>query len=198
MQGWAKDPAFAYRSYTTDEADAYIADRFAPEVLAAFRQCGVPAMQADFFRYCALYSEGGIWVDADTQNIGKLADALPTQGRGLLMNRDVKIANDFLFVREAGDPLFLRVIEQAVANIAGNISNNVWLVTGPGIMTKLHRTRETTELFDGFEIRPVKLVREVVRFRHNLEYKKSQDDWRNNLESEAPSIFKASNQGNSA
>jgi len=189
MQGWRAEPGFAYRRFDAPGAEAYIAERIGAKAVAAYRQCGVPAMQADFFRYCALFSEGGVYIDADTERGGDLAAMIAGTGRGLLMNRQKKIANDFLFVRAAGDPLFEKVIAQAIENIENRVSNNVWLVTGPGIMTHMHLDPARQPWFDGFEIRPAREIRETVRFRNDLDYKTSEEDWRSNLAAGAPSIF---------
>jgi mannosyltransferase OCH1-like enzyme len=190
MASWEADPDFVYRRFDANSAAAYIAEHFGDRAVAAYRECAVPAMQADFFRYCALYHEGGVYVDADTANSGKLPGFIAEAGRGILMNRQQKIANDFLFVREAGDPLFEKVVAQAIENVEQRISNNVWLVTGPGIMTHMHLDPERRPWFDGFEIRPAREVREIVLFRHELVYKTTGEDWRSNLSAGAPSIFR--------
>ena len=189
METWKQAPGFTYHRYNTETAAAFITQHFDVRTLAAFRKCKVPAMQADFFRYCALYVEGGVWVDADTASLGLLADYLDPRQRGLLMMRQTRVANDFLFVSQPKDALFARVIENAVQNVEQGISNNVWLVTGPGIMTKLHENEETRGLFDGYQMRSVLEVREKLRFQQEMEYKKTDDDWRSNLEGNAPSIF---------
>ncbi|WP_075223240.1 glycosyltransferase [Acuticoccus yangtzensis] len=198
MAGWQADPGFTYRRFTTETADAYIAEHLGVRAVAAFRRCAVPAMQADFFRYCALFMEGGVYVDADCENGGGLPAYIAKAGRGLLMMRQVRVANDFLFVRAARDPLFAKVIEQAIENIEKRVSNNVWAVTGPGIMTAFHRAAATRSWFDGFEMRPVQEVREIVHFRQKLEYKSSAEDWRSNLTTGAPSIFKDLEDGDAA
>ena len=190
MASWEADPAFSYRRYTTETADAYIAKHLDARTLEAYRQCAIPAMQADFFRYCALFVEGGVYVDADTECGGDLAAFIEHCTRGMLMNRETRIANDFLFVCAANDPLFERCIEDAVQNIEKRVSNDVWQVTGPWIMTKLYNAERTKPMFDGFTIRPVTAVRNVVQFRHKLDYKSGPDDWRQHREAQAASIFR--------
>lgn len=125
METWKQAPGFTYHRYNTETAAAFITQHFDVRTLAAFRKCKVPAMQADFFRYCALYVEGGVWVDADTASLGLLADYLDPRQRGLLMMRQTRVANDFLFVSQPKDALFARVIENAVQNVEQGISNNV-------------------------------------------------------------------------
>lgn len=187
MESWAADADFTYRRVTTETAAAYIAEHIGERALTAFRQCAIPAMQADFFRYCALWAEGGVYVDADTENGGGLSELIAPTDRGLLMNRQDRIANDFLFVRAPHDPLFRYCVDQAIENVENRVSNNVWKVTGPGIMTALHKSDPAQ--FDGFTLRPASEIREVVIFRHKLDYKDSAEDWRKNLDTGAPSIF---------
>lgn len=181
MASWADDPAFAYVTFDRDAADAFIAAQFDGATLAAFRQCAVPAMQADLFRYCLLFAHGGIYVDADTENGGTLPDMIARLAgpRGALMNRHGRVANDFIFVRAPGDPLLARTIAIAVQNIERRISGNVWEVTGPRIFTGLYADPANEALFHGLPILPVIEVRKHVLFRWNLDYKEGNADWRN-------------------
>lgn len=188
LSTWEDDPAFSYARFTTEAADAYIDKHFDPAILAAFRDCAIPAMQADFFRYCALYREGGIYVDADTSNSGKLTGLIQPASRGALMVRHKNIANDFLFIRDAADPLIEAVLMQAVQNIQSRFSENVWLVTGPGIFHMLRAQPQNEALFEGFDYHPVHRVRRFMRFEPKMEYKGGADDWRHGRKTGRPKI----------
>lgn len=189
MRTWADDPAFRHDVFNRDAAIAYLTARFPDRVVAAFRKCRYPAMQADLFRYCALFADAGLYIDADTANGGGMAAMLEGCGRGSIMNRQTKIANDFLYFAAPGDPLLAAVVERAVSNVEGEVSNNVWQVTGPGIMTALYAAAATKPMFDGLRLLPVETVRKVVLFRWNLDYKKSEEDWRGALAPGGKSIF---------
>lgn len=193
MQSWADDPNFEYHRYTSLTAEAFISAKFDQRVLAAYRRCGIPAMQADFFRYCALYIHGGVYVDADTKNSGRLPELILGRKRGLLMNREARVANDFIYVRFPEEELLLRTISLAVENIEGEISNNVWMVTGPGIMTRFFHEEDKRYLLAPYDMEPARLVRDYVMFQHGLSYKKGQDDWRKLIGSEERSIFNCRN-----
>lgn len=118
-------------------------------------------------------------LDADTERGPEnLADYLGTVPVGLLMQRSTKIANDVLFLRKPGHPLYREAIDQACRNIESGASNNVWEVTGPGIMTRLHKAFAAAALFDGLTVLPVREVKRWVRFRWQLDYKAGGDDWR--------------------
>ena len=190
MHTWDAVPGFDHRIYDTAMAESYIAAHIGSRAHTAFLKCAVPAMQADFFRYCALYQEGGVYIDADTERTGDLAGFIADEKRGELMKRQNRVANDFLFFRTPGDPLLNKVIERAILNIEDRISNNVWLVTGPGIMTHMYGDDAQRSSFDAMTFLDVRDVRKVVRFRNDLEYKNSDSDWRQNLEVDSSSIFR--------
>jgi mannosyltransferase OCH1-like enzyme len=178
MRSWADDPSISWRMFDRDMALDYLKRTFRGRVRKAFLKCGVPAMQADFFRYALLYAEGGAYVDADIANLGGFATLCADSGRGLLMDRRGKIANDVLYVAAAGDALFGAALGQAIANIEAEVSQNVWQVTGPGIMTGLHRRADAAALFEGFRILPVADVGTSVKFHWTLDYKQGENDWR--------------------
>lgn len=190
MQSWADDPTFEYYRFTTETADAFIKANFDDRTLAAYRKCGVPAMQADFFRYCALYIYGGVYVDADTKNSGRLPQLLQGRKHGLLMTRETRVANDFLYVRSINTLLYQKVIERAVENVESEVSNNVWMVTGPGIMTKLRKLKGDSPLFKDFDFAPVSVVKDYVLFQHRLAYKDGVNDWRQALGVRRNTIFR--------
>jgi len=187
---WQKDPNYTHRLYTAQTADDFIATHFDARTLAAYRSCAVPAMQADFFRYCILLKEGGIYVDADVQNNKRLYDFINDEDQGLLMTRIDRVANDILFVREAGNALIARTLEKAIENIEARQSNNVWLVTGPGIMTQFYKREDMEPLFAPFRMEQIGVMRQIIGFKNDLAYKSSEDDWRHNLKEGAPSIFR--------
>ncbi len=181
MASWRSDPAFTYEAYDHTAAELLIETHLDARTLSAFRQCAVPAMQADLFRYCALFALGGLYIDADTLNGSGLPGMLTrlASERGALMTRHGRVANDFIFIRAPRDVLLQRTLEIAVHNIERRISNNVWEVTGPGIFTSLYADPEARPLFDDLPVLPVQEVRKFVLFRWDLEYKKNPDDWRN-------------------
>jgi mannosyltransferase OCH1-like enzyme len=189
MQTWARDPAFDYHRFNAETADAFIETNFDGRTLAAYRKCGVPAMQADFFRYCALYVHGGVYVDADTKNSGRLPELLEGRKLGLLMTREARVANDFLYVCDAEAELYRKTIECAILNVNSEISNNVWMVTGPGIMTRFFHDATEKHLLAEYAMEPASIIRNYVLFQHNLVYKKSDDDWRKKIDSIKSSIY---------
>jgi len=172
---------FGYERFDDDSADDFIGRYFDRRTLSAFRQCAVPAMKADFFRYCFLFREGGIYADADTECIASLSDLYRKLERGLLLIRHKNVANDFIIVKRKKEKLLQYAIERAVENIEAKADTNIWQITGPGIMTKLRnsQTREAMDMFAGFELWPVPRIGQYVKFNWKLKYKTTDAHWTN-------------------
>lgn len=181
MKTWEEDPDFAYRRFDHATAEAYLVENFGEEVVSAYRQCGVPAMQADYFRYCVVLREGGVYVDADTYNGGGLGPLCRSVERGIMMQRGPKITNDFFFFKEPGAPILDHAVKQATHNIEQRISNNVHRVTGPSIFIRLWKSEDedAQQLFEGIDIISNKELRKIVRPQWKMDYKEQDSDWRN-------------------
>lgn len=169
---------FGDRHFLFDDESAteFISSNFNGEVLTAYQTCNIPAMRADYFRYCFLYLNGGIYVDAD---VGFLREGFSVDfgPRGLLFVRNGNIANDFMAVVHERDPLIDRILSIATSNILSKSGTNVWAVTGPGIATNLKK--EDSALFSDFNIVPIDKVSEYVRFVGGLDYKQTPVHWLN-------------------
>lgn len=184
MRSWKNHGIYRRFLFTYAKAKTFIKNHFDKRTLDAFKQCRLPAMQADFFRYCALYVHGGIYIDADIKlaegKFDKFHKLIASCNHGLVMPRRRAIANDFIFIRNPGNLLIKKVLEQAIINIEQRQSNNVWKVTGPGIMTELYREKEQNEeLFKDLNIVEYDITREFLEFKWNLRYKKGDGHWTN-------------------
>lgn len=134
----ALNPGLRHRLFDREGAAAYIARHNGTRAGAAFDECAVPAMQADYFRYCALLAEGGFWSDADARCLQPLAGLLPDGADGVLFERpNQNVINGCMAFRAPGHPLIALVQEIATAGIERRVSNSVWVTTGPGILTYL-------------------------------------------------------------
>jgi hypothetical protein len=129
------------------EAEEFIAEHLGERELGAFRSCAVPAMQADYFRYCAVLALGGICADADLRCLRPLDALIPTVDRGVLFENPRNITvNGFLAFRSRGHPLMRIVLEAATENIERRVSNGVAKVTGPWVLTGLRTILESGSL----------------------------------------------------
>lgn len=192
MKTWRNHKGLRVHLFDEKKAVRFIRNRMDKKYLRAFKLCAIPAMKADFFRYCALLNHGGIYVDADISlrkdKWPELKKLLSASEDGVIMRRERAIANDFIYIKKAGHPIIQKTLDQAVKNIQKRKSNNVWEVTGPGIMTGFYK--KNAELFDPFSIESFKLLREIVEFQWKMNYKEGEGHWTNAQEKR--SIFKTS------
>ncbi len=191
MKTWdSVEPEFQHLVFDEVSARNFIDENFGAAAVDAYDACRVPAMKADFFRYCALFARGGLYVDADSQYKGGLAWLYSELDRGLLLKRGERtIPNGFMAVRRAADPLMAYAMQTVMRNIAEGISNNVWEVTGPGIITSLFGSKSGARdfLLNGFRFVDIAEMRKFFVFI-NLEYKAGAEDWRV-FKAEGRSIF---------
>ena len=132
------NPGLRHRLFDRGRAADFVRTRLGARAAAAFADCAVPAMQADYFRYCAVLADGGFWVDADTRGVAPLSPLLPDTAAGVVFERgNQTVVNGCLGFREPGHPLMALVHEIATVGIERRISNSVWVTTGPGILTYL-------------------------------------------------------------
>jgi hypothetical protein len=115
-----------------------IAENFGERHLAAFQACAVPSMQADYFRYCAIHSLGGIYLDADLACIACL-DTLVESEAQLFKHAAGPMVNSFFGFPDAGHPLLEMTVEIATVSIEKRWTNHVGFATGPLIFTGLER-----------------------------------------------------------
>lgn len=133
------NPDYAIRLWSHADARAYILNTYGSAVAEIFSRCKLPAMQADFFRYCILLAQGGIYADSDATALVAFDDCLneslvlPITNRKDLQNPG--LGNCFI-AATPWHPVLAFALGQCLYNIVRETTNNVARVTGPGV---LHR-----------------------------------------------------------
>jgi mannosyltransferase OCH1-like enzyme len=144
-----RNPSLRHRIFAEAEAEAFISRHFSAREVAAFRACAVPAMQADFFRYCAIFILGGVYSDVDFRCLRSLEPLIEATEGGQLfrvpsttVNMDGSINTDgiingFFLFEKPGHPLLRLTIDIATMNIERRATRKIWKLTGPLIFTGL-------------------------------------------------------------
>ncbi len=74
MDRWVALYPGRYHRFSAASARAFIEAHFPEAFAIAYGKCWHPAMQADFFRLCYLYRNGGAYIDADEVPTGRLPE----------------------------------------------------------------------------------------------------------------------------
>jgi mannosyltransferase OCH1-like enzyme len=197
MESWRSHPAFVYHRYDWESARAFIGSHFDRRTLAVFEACAVPAMQCDVFRLCWLLHHGGVYVDADQANTGRITSFTDRTVRGHLFRSPRRpppntvagrsplfrdkglITNSILTFFEPGDPLVAEYLERVCAAIERRVDLPVWCLTGPGVISDLYaECGPEHRLFSDVRIHPVRDLGRAFRFA-TPGYKASKVHWKN-------------------
>lgn len=139
------NPDLCHLVFNESSAKAFIGEQLGERRLRAFCACGVPAMQADYLRYCAVFVLGGAYADIDACCIKGLSSMIPQPGCGQLFmqpgkeGREGLIVNGLFGFGSPRHPFLELALEVATANIECRVSNSVYITTGPVIFTMLYR-----------------------------------------------------------
>ena len=146
VAGWVegfrvKNPEMQHRLYDRDRASWFIGKHFSERERRAFDALAVPAMQADYFRLCALVAKGGVWFDADCLPGRPLSTLIARAPSLLLVLLDGAIINSTLIARRPGSPFLTACLGAATRIIEGRLFGDairliaVPSVAGPGLLT---------------------------------------------------------------
>lgn len=144
-----QNPEMEHLIFSEASAGDFIATHYGPRELAAFRACGAPAMQADYLRYCAAHTLGGICVDADLLCVRSLQSMLGEGVEGHLFGRHLLLTNAVFGFCSPGHPLLGLTIDVVTQLIEQRYPGTVDAVTGPMIFSILHRFhQDSSETFE--------------------------------------------------
>jgi len=171
------NPDMNYLFFDDESAAGFISNELGSDVLALYHQCAIPAMRADVFRYCFLLKFGGFYIDADYRCVQSVAPLVSSDHRGCLYQRAKGLANGLMYFRDSGDALIERILERALENIRTRSTNNVWSVTGPGVLQKLYANEKSKPLFDDFYLLEEDEFKTYFESVANLDYKLDDSHW---------------------
>ena len=138
-----KNPDLHHLMFNEASAEEFIGERFGAREVEAFRACAVPAMQADYFRYCAALALGGFYADVDFRCVRPFGHLLEMRSGALLFRTSGgSVGNGFFMLKAPGHPLLRLVLDLVTMNIEERMAEKIWRVTGPwtlNALLKLHR-----------------------------------------------------------
>ena len=132
-----RNPEFDHRLYHRDKASWFIRKHFGEREQRAFDACAVPAMQSDYFRYCAIEKSGGVYADADYQAGEPLEQLFVRAPSALLLEWRGQWVGGLMMFRSAGNAFVRACRELATLNIEARRYDNTFTVTGTGVINAL-------------------------------------------------------------
>jgi hypothetical protein len=134
------NPGLNHRIFGRASAEDFIAENFTSREVAAFRACAVPSMQADYFRYCAVLTMGGVYADADFRCVGSLKRINNGSEDGtLFVKPNGNIPCSFFAFQSPGHNFLKLALEIATVRIEErDPKDDAWLATGPAITTYMY------------------------------------------------------------
>ena len=126
------NPEYEMVLYDDDDIDLFIKTNFTEYVYNCFKQLNVGASKADFWRYCVLYKNGGVYLDMDSVILKPLNELIKTDDKCLITREgNPGIFNNWFMIFEKNHPILLKTIEKCCFNIINKISTDVCYITGP-------------------------------------------------------------------
>ena len=139
MQTWRTfNPQYEYHLYNDEIARQFLDENFDNRVLSAYDSCAFPEMKSDILRYAALYIYGGFYVDADESCISAIENVIDIESELVTYKRPLTQVWAIGFIGcIPRHPVLHDALYQAVRNVHEKISNNLWLVTGNPVFSKI-------------------------------------------------------------
>ena len=175
------NPYFSYRRWNDVAARQFLSTFSQLEVRRAYKVARHVAMRADIFRLAVLFAEGGIYLDADDYCAAPLRALLPPDA-GLVCYQDEfgSIGNNFL-AAVPGHPIVGAALQEAVRSVLGGATESLWLVTGPGLMSRVvaHAIAQTPNLRPppGLAVLPLRVFHGIVHPHRRVSYKMDGRHW---------------------
>ena len=149
------NPEFEYKFYDDDDILNYIELHFDEHTLQCYKRIVNGSLKADFFRYCVLYREGGVYIDID------IACMVPLEDIFDLENMDVITATDYCRIQRSDRiyqgflggskqcPLFWNMIRQICDSMDNDMFKyDLFKLSGPIVFSRLlkqHMNKSITE-----------------------------------------------------
>merc|ERR1719464_2717830 len=134
----AQNPDWDHEHYGDESAKEFILNNCGIDTANAYECLAPPAYRADLFRFCALYTKGGLYMDSDIMPVVKLDElydpcAVATIGHDWPQGRPQKQMK--ILAGQEGAMIFLCMINKIVTNVLLRLyPENPLALTGPMVL----------------------------------------------------------------
>ncbi len=186
MRSWPELNAdYQFQLFNDTAAAAFLRQHYPPAVLSAYRRVREPAQKADIFRLAYLAAEGGVYVDADDRCLAPLHRLLPAGATLVFYQEDHGTLGNNFIAAAPGNPVLAEALRLGVAAVNRGDIDNVWLATGPALLTRslAHALAMAAgpgpQLPDGYFVLHRCQLFQAVAIHCAADYKRSERHWSN-------------------
>jgi len=130
------NPSYEMKLFDDAEMDSFIKENYSDEIYECYNNLLMGAAKADFWRYCVLYINGGIYLDIDSNITGSLDDLIVGDESCIITReKNPGIFNNWILIYEKRHPVLLNTILNCVYNIIYKTTNDILCLTGPVALT---------------------------------------------------------------
>lgn len=134
---WAElNPGFVTRRYDRAASLRYLASHADGDTLTAYMRAANETQAADLFRLAYLFHEGGYWIEPDQDGIGPLCLCAPGHAQLVAFTDGFAAIDTRVIGCVPGEAVIARALHLAKRAILRGDCDNVWLATGPGLLTR--------------------------------------------------------------
>lgn len=130
------NPDYTMVLYDDADMEQFIKDNFDDAVYRSYMRLNVGASKADFWRYCILYINGGVYLDIDSDIIRPLNQLIIGDEQCIITReKNAGIFNQWIMVFQKNHPILLKAIHMCCDNISKNITD-IMELTGPKVFSR--------------------------------------------------------------
>lgn len=182
------NPKFKYFLYDDKDCEDFIKNNFNQDVYEAFENLIPGAYKADLWRYCILYTYGGIYLDIKMQSIDNFElinlvydEHFVLDRKGFWKENCFGVYNAFI-VSKPKNPLLFSCIQEIIKNVKNkNYTFSPLYVSGPGMLGELyHNFYSNKNNLDLENKNNLEIVYKKIKiFSHYKEYRLEQKETKN-------------------
>ncbi len=195
MDSWSSVPGWDYTRLNRRTAITWLRQTFGNDHARAFKLANHVAEEADFLRLCLLFSEGGIYADADDRLLGS-PEHLLDLGPGMIMFMESVLGGiqNNLFCAPKEHPILATAVEMALSALLRRDNDSTWSKTGPGLLSRAaaaYVVSNPESAAANMTLVPVIYVGRHVQQHVALPYKKTPKYWASNSTPISPIVQSA-------